>query len=105
MDRRKLLEAILLPSREIAPMYVPWTVVTEDGQVRTGIKAISGGIATAAHYIDSEGKPFSIPLVDIQLQKQSTVSIMPAGLEKTLTMEEFRDLLKFLEAERSLASE
>jgi hypothetical protein len=32
--------------------------------------------------------------------KESTVSIMPKGLDKTLTRDELRDLLAFLQAQK-----
>lgn len=95
-DRRRLLESILLPSKEIAPMYVPWVVLTVDGQVHTGLKAVSGGVATETKYIAADGTAFSIPLAEIETQRAADVSIMPAGLQKTMSLDELRDLLAFL---------
>ncbi|MGH7129544.1 MAG: HEAT repeat domain-containing protein, partial [Planctomycetaceae bacterium] len=36
-NRRRIVESILQPSREIAPHFVPWIVVTADGRSRTGL--------------------------------------------------------------------
>src|SRR6202020_1337114 len=37
MDRRRLVESILSPSKEIAPQFVAWSVARTDGTVFTGI--------------------------------------------------------------------
>ena len=37
MDRRRLVESILTPSKEIAPQFVAWSVARTDGTVFTGI--------------------------------------------------------------------
>ena len=41
-----------------------------------------------------------IPLEEIELQAPSEQSLMPAGLGSILSIEEFADLLAFLEAAR-----
>ena len=37
MDRRRLVESILTPSKEIAPQFVAWSVARTDGTVFTGV--------------------------------------------------------------------
>ena len=45
IDRRRLIESIVAPSKEIAPQFIPYTVARNDGTVFSGIllEAVSGG--------------------------------------------------------------
>ena len=38
MSRKRLLESILQPSKEVGPLYVPYRVLTVDGHVLTGLE-------------------------------------------------------------------
>jgi putative heme-binding domain-containing protein len=93
-DRRKLLESILQPSREIAPQFIPWVVVTTSGQTFTGFTLTKG--RERERYMDATGKEVEIAKSEIDSVQQTTVSLMPAGLHQTLTIQELRDLLSFL---------
>jgi len=95
-DRRRLIESILAPSREIAPQFVAWSVARTDGTVFTGIlldQAPDGGLIFA----DSQGRRIAIKYDDIAERKPQATSIMPADLARAMTIQEFRDLLSFLE--------
>lgn len=94
--RQRLLESILQPSREMAPHFVPWTIVSTQGQVFTGLY-IGQDNENLQRYIDQEGREIRIRQADVEERRPSTQSIMPAGLEKTLTDQELRDLLAFLQ--------
>lgn len=92
--RRRLLESILTPAKEIGPLYVPWTVVTTDGKAVTGLKLNPSG--NEARVQQADGEIVGIPLDEIEYQAVSDQSIMPEGLEKTMTIDELRDLLAYL---------
>ena len=96
MTRRRILESILQPSKEIGPLYVPWMVLTTDGTIRTGLKLDAAGVGNAVRFQGADGKIFEIALKDIDQQKPIATSIMPAGLESTMSFEELRDLLAYL---------
>ncbi len=96
MTPRRILESILQPSKEVGPLYVPWTVLTKDGSVLTGLKLDAPGVATSARFQGADGKIFDVPLVDIEMQKPIDTSIMPLGLEETMSADELRDLIAFL---------
>lgn len=98
MPRRRILESILEPSREIGPMYVPWTVVTRDGRSFSGFKLDRPGKGGALRYVDVKGKVIEVRLKDIDSRSVSNVSLMPKGLERSMSVEELRDLLAFLSA-------
>ncbi|MBX3439001.1 MAG: hypothetical protein KF861_16035 [Planctomycetaceae bacterium] len=96
MDRERLLESILTPSREVAPRYVPWAVVTQDGRVFNGLSlgVVNGGLDE--RFLTADGKTFDVPIAEIESRKLSTQSIMPDGLHQLLSIEELRDLLALL---------
>lgn len=95
LTRERLLESILQPSREMAPHFVPWTVLSNAGQVFTGLY-LGQDNENLQRYIDQQGREIRIKQADIEERRPSDQSIMPAGLEKTLTDQELRDLLEFL---------
>ena len=93
-DRRWLLETILHPSREMAPEYTPWQIITKDGEVLTGLPRRKGGNAEA--YLGEDGKEFSVKKPNIDVHRELKVSLMPEDLLKQLTRQELRDLFAFL---------
>jgi putative membrane-bound dehydrogenase-like protein len=99
LDRRRLVESILAPSKEIAPLFVPWTIQTTDGRVLTGL-LVAEALDGEQTYADAEGKTFSLRPEEIDLREPHQQSLMPAGLERNLTLQEFRDLLAYLQARK-----
>lgn len=95
LGRRKLVESIVDPSKEIAPRFVPWLLVTKDGRSRTGL-LVTEGPGDLETYGDSTGKLFILSPSDIAERHPLRTSIMPEGLADLLTPQEFRDLLAFL---------
>ena len=98
-DREKLIRSILEPSRDIPPQFVAHTVETRDGRAWTGLllaQAADGGVTLAT----MDGQAVVIPGADLSAHTQSKVSLMPEGLERGLSVGEFRDLLAFLLSRR-----
>ena len=89
-----LLETILQPSKDMAPQYTPWIIVTTDGRQLTGLPRRKGGNSEA--YLGVNGKEFSVKKSEIDMHKESRTSIMPEGLLNNLTTQELRDLFAFL---------
>jgi len=96
MTARRLMESILQPSKEIGPLYVPWRVMTVDGRVLTGLKLDASGVGQSLRFQGADGIVFDVPLADIDLQEPIEQSIMPTGLEETISIQELRDLTAFL---------
>jgi hypothetical protein len=92
--RRWLLETILEPSREMAPQYTPWQIVTTDGVVLTGLPRRKGGNQEA--YLGVDGKEFTVKKSEIEISREASKSLMPDDLLKTLTPQEIADLLAYL---------
>lgn len=95
IGRRKLIESIVDPSKEIAPRYIPWLLITKDGRSMTGL-LVTEGPADLETYSDSTGKLFILNPANIAERHPLTTSIMPEGLADLLTPQEFRDLVAFL---------
>jgi putative membrane-bound dehydrogenase-like protein len=95
MDRRRLVESILSPGKEIAPQYVAWSVAKTDGTVFTGIlleQTPEGSLIFA----DPQGRLTAVKADEVAERKPQSTSIMPDNLTQTMTVQEFRDLMAFL---------
>jgi hypothetical protein len=95
-DPDRLLRALLQPSREVDPQYFPRTLVTEDGQVFTGIMLRDGG-GGKEFYRDNTGRERMFQTSEIVQRKELNTSMMPDGLIDLMTDREIRDLLAFLD--------
>ena len=95
-SRAKIIASILDPSREVAPHYQPMILQTVDGKTYVGLRLPKGGDDGKEYYADTAGRKFELASEDIVLRQPSSVSLMPAGLEKSLTVEDLRDLVTFL---------
>jgi len=96
LDRAKLIEAIVAPSKEIAPRFVPWTIVTAEGKVLTGM-LVSEAVSGEQSYADAEGRLFVLRPEQIDQRAPHDKSIMPDNMARQLTAGEFRDLLAYLQ--------
>ncbi|QEF96174.1 hypothetical protein Mal15_02010 [Stieleria maiorica] len=99
MTRQRVLDSILHPSKEVGPLYVPWQVLTTDGNVLTGLKLDRAGAGNSMRFQGADGEIFEVPLADVEQQEPVDQSIMPTGLESTMGIDELRDLIAFLTQE------
>jgi len=97
LQRERLIESILDPGREIAPMFVHWKVRTKKGDVVDG-RVVDEDISPSGYVIliDAQGKQTKVKNSDIDERQASKLSIMPEKLAERLTRQDFRDLLEFL---------
>lgn len=94
--RDKLIESILAPSKEIAPQFVTWRIVTSDGRIHTGAIVEEGPHSTVT-LADTQGKLEVLNRNAIEDRQALPTSIMPEKLHELMTYQEFRDLLAYLE--------
>lgn len=91
---RDLLESILFPSMSFVRSYEPMLLVTNDG------RAVSGVIRneTEHEYVVATGpnEEVRLPRDLVEEVQPNTISVMPAGLDKQLTVQELADLVAFL---------
>ena len=98
-SRIHLIEALLEPSRSIAPSYQTRVVVLESGRVLTGVRVSE--TPTELTLGDKEGKLHKVIKSEIDEQSVQAISTMPDGIDKRLTQQEFIDLIAFLVSQRS----
>ncbi len=95
MDREKLTYSILEPSREMAPQFVSWTFELKTGKVLTGL--ILSEESEKLKIGTPDGQVHDLTLNEIESRTPQKTSLMPEKLIDQLTMQEFLDLLAFLE--------
>jgi len=96
--RAYLIESVLEPSRTIAPSFETIAVALSDGRVLTGVRTAETEMALTL--ADPDGKSHTLAKSDIETARPQTASLMPDGLEKPLTAEEFVDLIAFLAGQK-----
>jgi len=101
-SRRDLLVSILEPSKVIAENYRGLQIVTSDGRTIVGQPTLGGDYrSTMLSLATDPRQPFEtteIPKTEIESQKFSDVSWMPAGLLDTFSRDEIRDLIAYIES-------
>ncbi|MFN0020897.1 MAG: PVC-type heme-binding CxxCH protein, partial [Pirellulaceae bacterium] len=93
-SQRDLLEAVLFPSASVGQGYETYIIQTTGGQTVTGL--VTRRTADALFLRTPDQKDIRLATADIEQMKPSPVSIMPAGLENTMTNEQLRDLIAYL---------
>jgi len=90
------VESILTPSKEVAPRFVNWQLTLTDGRTKTGMIVDEGPNSTIT-LADSQGKLEVIPRTHVEERHALNSSIMPDNLTDLMTVQEWRDLVAFLE--------
>ena len=96
--RRDLVEAIIFPSARLEQSYRSTRFLLTDGRVLNGLLATQTG--ANLELICGATERCFVSLKDVEAMEPSEVSIMPAGLEQSLTLQQFADLIAFLESSR-----
>ena len=92
--RRDLLESVVYPGMTIANGFETYAVLTEEGRILEGV--IQRATSRAIVLRDSQRAETTVYRKDIQNLSRQTSSIMPEGLDQTLTTQQLSDLLVFL---------
>ena len=95
-SRRALLEAIVFPNARLEQSYTPVRILTSDGLVLNGLIARETG--DQIELVTGANQRVTIAASDIEQRLPSQVSIMPAGLEQQLSLDDLADLLTLLES-------
>jgi putative membrane-bound dehydrogenase-like protein len=96
--RDELMTSVLEPSKVIAQGYETVVVSMKSGKTLTGV--FKGETADAIRLADADGKVHTIAKSDIEEKSFSPVSMMPNGLSDGMTLQDFADVIAFLEARR-----
>ena len=97
-DYASVLKDIIEPSATINPDAVGYTVTLRDGTAIIGTRLAE--TETELQIAQPGGTVAKLTKSDIAKTEPMTISLMPAGLDKTLTAEELRDLMTYLLKEK-----
>ncbi|MEO1996515.1 MAG: PVC-type heme-binding CxxCH protein [Planctomycetaceae bacterium] len=96
--RRDLLEAIVFPSATIVNNYETWSAVTSNGRIHSGV--IQRATTRSIVLRNTQRMEIELDRNDIDELVRQPTSIMPRGLDRTLSTAELSDLLAFLQSLR-----
>lgn len=94
LPKEALLEAILDPSAGISMGFEAWQLQLKSGDDAYGIKA--GETADEVAIKDPNGIVTRYKKSEIASMQQSKTSIMPSGIQQTMTKQELIDLVEYL---------
>jgi putative membrane-bound dehydrogenase-like protein len=94
--REQIVESIVAPSTNIAPEMQGWMVKKTSGEVLTGRQIDQE--ARNIQLILLDGREHNIPRAEVASWGAMDVSLMPVGLPSGMAIEEFRDLVAYLES-------
>ena len=80
--------------------YISYSVVTDEGQVLTGI--LSTETSTSITLRQAEGKEVTLLRSQVEALRSNGVSLMPEGLEKNISHQQMADLISFIKNWRYL---
>ena len=96
--RRRTAEEILVnildPNREVSPEYLEYTLALDDGRLVTGL--VAGETPNGITLRGKEGAEQTILRRNVAELTSTGKSLMPEGLEKSVTPSEMADLIAFL---------
>lgn len=95
-----LLLDVLNPNQAIDNNFINYVVTTKNGKVLTGVIALE--TASSITLRRAENQTDVVLRQDVDEIQSTGVSLMPEGLEKTITVPEMADLLSFLKNWRYL---
>lgn len=94
--RPSLIESVLYPSRQIAEGYAQTLVRTQAGAVIAGL--VKSESADDLVLVDAEGKLHPLRKSEIDARRLGDRSLMPDGLQASMSPKDFADLIAFLES-------
>ena len=90
-----LLTAILDPNRAVDPKYQTYVIETNDGRILSG--AIENEVGSSMSIVHADGKRSVLGRDEIADIKNTSISLMPEGMESVLSHQAMRDLLAYLQ--------
>ena len=95
LTRSQIIQAILKPSDSFPPQYQAWNIFTRDGKIHTGLQIDhQAGGAMLLYTLDNFNRRFEAE--EVRDYRASPHSLMPEGLENTMTAVEMNDLVAYL---------
>ena len=95
----QIVEAIRDPSKEVGPTYAQWRMAMRDGTEHFGINLYEDN-KDALSLVGSTGVRTKITVADIVERQELPTSLMPPGLDQTMSAQEMADLIAYLREPR-----
>ncbi|MCH8921593.1 MAG: PQQ-dependent sugar dehydrogenase [Planctomycetes bacterium] len=95
----RLLEDILDPNRNVDVAFRTTTLALTNGKVISGLLRRAEGATLVL--VDEKGKEFTVSASDVEQQKKSHLSLMPANFIETIAERDFHNLLAYLLSQRA----
>jgi putative membrane-bound dehydrogenase-like protein len=95
--KETILLHILIPDREITTGFAAYSVLTKDGRALSGL--VASETPTSITLRQPLGKEEVLLKQDIEELTAISTSLMPQGIERTVSRQEFADLLAYLKGE------
>ena len=92
----RLVDDILLPNQNVDAAFRASLISTIDGRLHNGFVRKTDSESPQVTIIDSQGKEIVIRKDQIEEQKMTTVSPMPANFSEAISEQDFADLLSYL---------
>ncbi|MGK0200274.1 MAG: putative heme-binding domain-containing protein [Yoonia sp.] len=92
--KRDLLESLIYPSASLARDFEAYIVDTKDGESQTGVIVHDGG--QHIQLAIANGQLLNVPRSQIRDIRASQLSLMPQGLDQTMTKQQLADLVAYL---------
>ena len=97
-SRAQLIESILYPGRAVREGYQQIIIETKLGEEVSGV--LKADTADGVMLVDASGRTHFVPRASIANRRGSELSLMPEGLHAGLTMNQFADLIAYVESRK-----
>jgi putative heme-binding domain-containing protein len=97
-DRPHLIESLLEPSRQIVEGYRTTRLLLSSGEVVSGI--IKERSEERIRLLDAAGKVIEVESTRVEQENIGDISLMPEGVATGISLQEFTDLIAYLESLR-----
>jgi len=97
-DRATLIESVLYPSKQIFDGYHTVAITLKNEEAHAGFLRYE--TAEEVLLVDVTGAQHHLPKAQIAKREESATSLMPEGLQASLSLAEFSDLISYLESLR-----
>ncbi len=98
-SRAQVIESVLYPSRAVREGYQQIVVETKDEESLSGV--LKAETADGLTLVDAGGRTNFVARASVVNRRASELSLMPEGLQVGLTLDEFADLIAYLESRKA----
>jgi putative heme-binding domain-containing protein len=102
-SQAELIESVLYPSKSVREGYQQFTIETKDGEEWSGLLRTETNEELTLQ--EGNGALQRVRKADLKSRRGSSLSLMPEGLHAGLSLQEFADLIAYLESLKGQGSE